>query len=167
MADDATTTCPKCEAALPAGRPDCPRCGLLVDRLPADFDPVWGDVADADAALIRRVAERLTAEWGEASGHDRLVELCRQKGRLDLALRFYRQRQKADPDDPVAPDQLDKLDKIVRFTLIEPTEARHDHKGERRRRRWISFALFALIIALAIWYMTTQLSGISGAMQGF
>ena len=160
--NDAPATCPKCEAPRSPGRPDCPRCGLVFDRLPADYDPLWGDVNDADGATARHLAEHAEEAWDDEAAHGRFVEFCRQKGKLDLAMRFYRQKAKDDPDDAIAPRQLASLEKIFQFAYLDAVEQRRPGPDRsRRRRRIVAYVVILIAVAIMLYITLSQFTAIT------
>jgi len=163
MADgDARPTCPKCEAPRIEGRPDCPRCGLVFDRLPADFDPLWGDASDADVIMARRLAERAEENWTDEAAHGRLVDFCRQKGKLDLAIRFYRKKIKDDPDDEIAPRHLTGLEKIFQFTYLEQVEQRRPQDTSKRKRRFIAYLVVIIALGILVYFTMSNFAAVTG-----
>ena len=159
--NEATPSCPKCDAPRVTKRRDCPRCGLVFDRLPADFDPLWGDANDTDAMMARRLAQRAEEGWDDENAHSRFIDFCRQKGKLDLAIRFYRNKTKEDADDAIAARQLTGLEKIVQFTYIERVEQRRPRDGSKRRRRIIAYVVVIIALGVLVFITMSQFSSIS------
>lgn len=159
--NESKPTCPKCGAPRATQRPDCPRCGLVFDRLPADFDPLWGDANDTESVMARRLAEHAEEQWDDEKAHGSFVAFCRQQGKLDLALRYYRSKTRDDPNDAIAARQLTGLQKIIQFTYIERVEQRRPRDGSRRRRRIIAYVVVMIALGILLFITMSQFSSIS------
>ncbi len=140
----ATQTCINCNAKCDADYQECPKCGVIFEKVKKIRPPQ--PIQTAQSPQILSAWEDVKNNYVDVKKHESFIQLCLGKDNLVFASSRYKAVLLANPHDDIALRMQNRIIEIATQTYL----GAHAHKAPAKRRGLFTYALSSSAVLMIV-----------------